>query len=122
MVFCVISIVTDPSALCFATSSITILHQVCYNWNASLGSGSLCQLKEDLGCFNNILLLPNLNFFLVNCKLLQSMYFKFVLFLYIWTHLLACLFLLLSQFHLEKSNKCPFYYVLQLNYHLLEFY
>ena len=28
----------------------------------NLGSGSLCQLKVDLGCFNKILTLPNLYF------------------------------------------------------------
>jgi hypothetical protein len=55
---------TFPSAgMCLATSSITILHPgfviigIC-----NLGSGSLCQLKVDLGSFKSILTLPILNF------------------------------------------------------------
>jgi hypothetical protein len=55
---------TDPSAgICLATLSITIKHPgfviigIC-----NLGSGSLCQLKVDLGSFNKILTLPSLYF------------------------------------------------------------
>ena len=53
-------IVTDPSAgKCLATFSITIRQPgFVIIGMCNLGSGSLCQLRVDLGCFNKILTLP----------------------------------------------------------------
>ena len=63
MIFSVVSNPYRPSAgICFAILSITIKQPglvvigIC-----NLGSGSLCQLNVDLGSFNKILVLPNLN-------------------------------------------------------------
>ena len=61
----ILGIISNPNrsiaGICLATLSITIKHPgfviigIC-----NLGSGSLCQLKVDLGSFNKILTLPNL--------------------------------------------------------------
>ena len=54
-------IVTDPSAgMCLQTSSMTILQPLFVMIGiCNLGSGSLCQLKVDLGSFSKILTRPN---------------------------------------------------------------